>query len=233
MSGPPSSSRSSGSTHDGSERECALARWGLVPSWAKEIKFGNRCINARSETLATTAAFRAAYAKRHCLVPLNAFFEWSGEKGHKTKWRIRMKDEPLFAVAGLWEWWRDPSTQQGVETYTIITTEANAVLAPVHDRMPVIVGTADYTRWLDASADVVVAAGALCRRHADDRTGMRWRSPFLYGRPAAAAGVRRDWPDDRDACRASAGLRIGGHHQVRQAAGRCVGPGAAGRGASP
>jgi putative SOS response-associated peptidase YedK len=151
-------------THDGSGRECALARWGLVPSWAKEIKFGNRCINARSETIATTATFRAAYAKRHCLVPLNAFFEWSGEKGHKTKWRIRMKDEPLFAVAGLWEWWRDPSTQQGVETYTIITTEANAVLAPVHDRMPVIVGAADYTRWLDASAD----SSSLLTPYADD-----------------------------------------------------------------
>jgi putative SOS response-associated peptidase YedK len=151
-------------TRDGSERECALARWGLVPSWAKEIKFGNRCINARSETLATTAAFRAAYAKRHCLVPLNAFFEWSGEKGHKTKWRIRMKDEPLFAVAGLWEWWRDPSTRQGVETYTIITTEANAVLAPVHDRMPVIIGAEDYTRWLDAS----VASPSLLAPYADD-----------------------------------------------------------------
>ena len=135
-----------------------------MPSWAKEIKFGNRCINARSETIATTAAFRAAYAKRHCLVPLNAFFEWSGEKGHKTKWRIRMKDEPLFALAGLWEWWRDPSTQQGVETYTIITTEANAVLAPVHDRMPVIIGAADYARWLDASA----ASSSLLAPYADD-----------------------------------------------------------------
>ena len=96
--------------------------------------------------------------------PLNAFFEWSGEKGHKTKWRIRMKDEPLFALAGLWEWWRDPSTQQGVETYTIITTAANAVLAPVHDRMPVIIGTADYARWLDASA----AASSLLAPYAED-----------------------------------------------------------------
>jgi putative SOS response-associated peptidase YedK len=135
------------------ERECALARWGLVPSWAKELKFGNRCINARAEGVATTPAFRGAYAKRHCLVPLNAFFEWSGEKGHKTKWRIRLKDEPLFALAGLWEWWRDPTTQHGVETYTIITTEANAVLAPVHDRMPVILDVSDYARWLDSSAD--------------------------------------------------------------------------------
>lgn len=139
-------------SHDG-ERECVLARWGLVPSWAKDLKFGARCINARSETIATTPSFRAAYAKRHCLVPLNAFYEWTGEKGRKVKWRIRLKDEPLFALAGLWEWWRDPSTQQGVETYTIITTAANAVIVPVHDRMPVIVRTSDYARWLDAGRD--------------------------------------------------------------------------------
>lgn len=137
--------------HDG-DRECVLARWGLVPSWAKDLKFGARCINARSETIATTPSFRAAYAKRHCLVPLNAFYEWTGEKGRKVKWRIRLKDEPLFALAGLWEWWRDPSTHQGVETYTIITTAANAVIAPVHDRMPVIVRTSDYGHWLDAGS---------------------------------------------------------------------------------
>jgi putative SOS response-associated peptidase YedK len=137
----------------GGERECVLARWGLVPSWAKDIKFGARCINARAETVATTPSFRTAFAKRHCLVPLNAFYEWTGEKGHKTKWRIALKDEPMFALAGLWEWWRDPVTQQGVETYTIITTEANAAIAPLHDRMPVIVAVPDYARWLDAAAD--------------------------------------------------------------------------------
>ena len=138
---------------DAGERECVLARWGLVPSWAKELKFGNRCINARAESIATTPAFRGAYEKRHCLVPLNAFFEWSGEKGHRIKWRVRLKNEPMFALAGLWEWWRDPAMQQGVETYTIITTEANAALAPIHDRMPVIIRAADYMRWLDARED--------------------------------------------------------------------------------
>jgi putative SOS response-associated peptidase YedK len=135
------------------DRECVLARWGLVPSWAKDLKFGNRCINARSESIATTAAFRNAYAQRHCLVPLNAFFEWSGEKGHRIKWRIRLKDEPLFALAGLWEWWRDPASEHGVQTYTIITTDANSVLAPIHDRMPVIVSAPDYARWLDSRAE--------------------------------------------------------------------------------
>src|SRR5262250_548730 len=137
---------------DGSIK-CTLARWGLVPWFATDIKFGTRCINARAESLATTAAYRTAYAKRHCLVPVNAFYEWSGEKGKRSKWRIRMKDEPMFALAGLWEWWRDPATQTGTETYTIITTDANEVLAPLHDRMPVIIRTSDYARWLDATVD--------------------------------------------------------------------------------
>jgi putative SOS response-associated peptidase YedK len=140
------------------ERECVLARWGLVPAWAKDLKFGNRCINARAEGLRTAPAFRGAIGRRHCLVPLDAFFEWSGEKGHRTKWRIRLKDEPLFALAGLWEWWRDPSTQQSVETFTIITTAANAMLAPLHDRMPVIIGAADHARWLAASESTALLA---------------------------------------------------------------------------
>jgi putative SOS response-associated peptidase YedK len=132
------------------EREVALLRWGLVPAWAKELKFGARCINARSETIASTPAFRVAYRKRRCLVPLNAFFEWSGEPGHKVKWRIGLKDEPLFALAGLWEWWKDPATDRGVETYTVVTTRANDLIAPIHDRMPVVLRERDYDRWLNA-----------------------------------------------------------------------------------
>ncbi len=130
-------------------RECALARWGLVPVWAKDLKFGTRCINARSETIASAPAFRAAYRKRRCLVPVNAFYEWSGPTGHRIKWRIGLRDEPLFALAGLWEWWRDPQSDEGVETYTIITTDANAALASIHDRMPVIVAPQNYAAWLD------------------------------------------------------------------------------------
>jgi putative SOS response-associated peptidase YedK len=137
-------------SHNSQEREVAMLRWGLVPIWAKELKFGARCINARAETLASTPAFRLAYRKRRCLVPLNAFFEWTGEPGRKTKWRIGLKDEPLFALAGLWEWWKDPASQQGIETYTIVTTRANDLLAPIHDRMPVVIAERDYGRWLDA-----------------------------------------------------------------------------------
>ncbi len=134
----------------GGARECVLLRWGLVPSWAKELKFGNRCINARAETVAATAAFRAAFRQRRCLVPVSAFYEWTGPVGNKTKWRIGRPEEPLFALAGLWEWWRDPATPEapGTETYTIITSAANEQLAPVHDRMPLVVPAADYADWL-------------------------------------------------------------------------------------
>lgn len=133
--------------------ECVLARWGLVPSWAKELKFGTRCINARAETLATQPAFCAAYRARRCLVPVNAFYEWSGPAGHKTKWRIGLSDEPLFALAGLWEWWRDPAGGEPVETYTIVTCAANAQIAPIHNRMPVVVGAEQYLRWFDPAQD--------------------------------------------------------------------------------
>jgi len=138
-------------------RECALARWGLVPVWAKELKFGSRCINARAETIDTAPSFRAAYRKRRCLVPVNSFYEWSGPAGNKIKWRIGSKDESLFALAGLWEWWKDPAGGEdagaGVETYTIITTDANAALAPIHNRMPVIVVPERYSAWLDPQED--------------------------------------------------------------------------------
>jgi len=134
-------------------RECALARWGLVPGWAPDLKFGTRCINARAETVAALPAFRSAFRKRRCLVPVNAFFEWSGDKGHRLKWRIGLRDEPLFALAGLWEWWQDRESGEGVASYTIVTCAANSAIAPLHDRMPVILREADYARWLDAAAD--------------------------------------------------------------------------------
>jgi putative SOS response-associated peptidase YedK len=134
-------------------RECALARWGLVPGWAPDLKFGNRCINARAETIARLPAFRAAFRKRRCLVPVNAFYEWSGEKGQRVKWRISLREEPLFALAGLWEWWKDPATEAPVETYTIVTCEPNEILQPIHNRMPVVIAQADHARWLQEPAD--------------------------------------------------------------------------------
>jgi len=134
-------------------RECVLARWGLVPGWAPDLKFGTRCINARAETVATLPAFRSAFRRRRCLVPVNAFFEWSGDKGHRVKWRIGLRDEPLFALAGLWEWWPGRDGDAAVTSYTIVTCAANAAIAPLHDRMPVILREDDRARWLDAAQD--------------------------------------------------------------------------------
>jgi putative SOS response-associated peptidase YedK len=137
---------------ESTDLECVLARWGLVPWWAKELKFGTHTINARSETVATQPSFRDAFKARRCLVPVNAFYEWSGPKGHRTKWRIRVTDEGIFSLAGLWERWRDPESGEGLETYTIITTAANEAIAKLHDRMPVILRPQDEERWLDPKA---------------------------------------------------------------------------------
>ena len=99
----------------------------------EQLSFGSHTINARCETVSTQPSFRDAFKARRCLVPVNAFYEWSGPKGHRTKWRIRVKDEEIFSLAGLWEWWRDPESREAVETYTIITTAANEAIAKLLD----------------------------------------------------------------------------------------------------
>jgi putative SOS response-associated peptidase YedK len=138
---------------DATAVECVLARWGLVPFWAGDIKMGARLINARAESVATQPAFRDAFRARRCLVPVNAFYEWSGPAGHRVKWRVALDDAPLFALAGLWERWRDPRSGERLETYTIITTDANEAIAPLHDRMPVILRPQDEQAWLDPGVD--------------------------------------------------------------------------------
>lgn len=131
------------------ETECVLARWGLVPPWAKDLKFGTHCINARAETIATQPSFRSAFWHRRALIPLNAFYEWAGTVGHKTKYRITVPDAEIFSVAGLWERWVDKQSGEVVDTYTIITTAANTDLAPIHDRMPVVLRERDEDAWLN------------------------------------------------------------------------------------
>ena len=128
------------------KRECALARWGLVPRWALDLKFGSKCFNARSETVASAPSFRSAFKARRCLVPLNAFYEWSGPAAHRIRHRISCTTQGLFALAGLWELWG--TGENTVETYTIITCVANGALTPIHSRMPVILDDGEYDAWL-------------------------------------------------------------------------------------
>jgi putative SOS response-associated peptidase YedK len=134
------------------EREVAMLRWGLVPSWASDPSIGNRMINARGETVSEKPSFRNAFRSRRCIVPATGFFEWKGEPGHKQPYAITAGDQPLFAFAGLWESWRDKSQPDApaMETFTIITTDASEAVAAIHDRMPVILPAAQVQAWLAA-----------------------------------------------------------------------------------
>ena len=127
-----------------------FVKWGLVPHWANDPKIGNRMINARAETLSEKPAFRDAYRKRRCLVLADGFYEWRKEPGEKRKTPlyIRLKSERAFAFAGLWETWRQPDGK-ALSTCTIITTEPNALVASIHNRMPVILSPDGYETWLD------------------------------------------------------------------------------------
>ncbi len=131
----------------GGAREVVLLRWGLIPSWAKDPSLGDRMINARAETAAGKPAFRSAIRRRRCLVPASGFYEWKRTNGRKQPYYIRRPDGKPFAFAGLWETWEGPG-QAAVESCTILTTSANELLLPIHDRMPVIVSPADYDLWL-------------------------------------------------------------------------------------
>ena len=134
----------------GSGREVALLRWGLIPSWSKDPAIGNRLINARAETARDKPSFRNAFKRHRCLIPANGFYEWLRWERGKQPYFVRMRDSHPFAFAGLWDRWESPD-EGVIETCTILTTAANAVLAPIHDRMPVILPPGEYDRWLDPS----------------------------------------------------------------------------------
>lgn len=131
------------------QKELIPVRWGLIPGWARDPAIGNRTINARSETVADKPAFRAAFRRRRCLVPADGFFEWRRGKT-KQPFFIEMLDQRPFAMAGLWESW-EGSNHSLIESCTILTTIPNALMEPIHDRMPVILPPECYDEWLDPS----------------------------------------------------------------------------------
>lgn len=131
-----------------SDRQLQLLRWGLIPSWAKDPAIGSRMINARAETVSEKPSFRGAFRHRRCLVVADGFYEWQRQERKKQPFYFRLQDGQPFAFAGLWERWQDPAGET-VESCTILTTEANELMRPIHDRMPVIVDAKDYDLWLD------------------------------------------------------------------------------------
>lgn len=128
-------------------REGVLLRWGLVPAWAPDLSIGAKFLNARAETIREKTTFRNAFARRRCLIPADGFYEWEVVGKTKQPIHFRLRDGGLFAMAGLWERWTGPTGV--VESCTILTTTANDLIQPLHDRMPVILPTERHEEWLN------------------------------------------------------------------------------------
>lgn len=145
---------------DTGARRLAMVHWGLIPAWAQDPTIGSRMINARSETAVEKPAFRHAMKYRRCLVPCDGFYEWQKlADGSKQPHLIRMADEQPFAMAGLWERWQDEHGNE-MDSCTILTTDANEMMAKLHQRMPVILLPEDYDDWLDPAQQNAQAAAA-------------------------------------------------------------------------
>ena len=165
-------------------RHLAPLNWGFVPAWTKDLATARRPINARAETVATSGMFRGAFTARRCLVPADAFYEWQAAEGAKQPYAVARRDGQPMAFAALWESWRAPDAEL-LRTFTIVTTTANPFLAPIHNRMPVIIEQADWPAWLgEAPGD----PAALMRPAAEDMLNV-WR---VSGR---VNNVRNNDPD--------------------------------------
>jgi len=178
-------------------------RWGLVPSWAKELAIGARMINARSETVAEKPAFRSAFKHRRCVVPASWFYEWRREGKEKIPHRIERVDGETLTLAGLWESWKGRGDVPGCETFTILTTAANGDLEELHDRMPVILpDAAARERWLATPPDeaasladlMAPAADSLLRHFAVSTrvNNVRNEGPSILGDDSSQTGLFGD-----------------------------------------
>ncbi len=175
------------------ERRAVTAyRWGLVPHWSTDLKAGSRMFNARAETITTSPAFRGAFARRRCLVPVDGFYEWKREGTIRQPYAIVRDDGRPLVLAGLWAGWRDPASDPEAplirRTFTIVTTTPNGAMADLHDRMPVVLPDDAWDRWLDpAPADPGELQGLL---QPNDDVGLR-----IYAVNRYVNDVRRDGPD--------------------------------------
>ena len=153
-------------------RQLGTFKWGLVPSWAKDESIGNRMINLRAETVSDKPSFRKTLARRRCIIPADGFYEWKdmGKGRKKQPFFIRPRDGSVLALAGLWEVWkpRGEEDAEWLRTCTIITTDPNGLLAPIHNRMPVVLPPEAWDTWLDESNDDVDALAALLVPAPDD-----------------------------------------------------------------
>lgn len=133
---------------DSGRLRLSLMTWGLVPAWSRNPAIGARLNNARAETVAEKPAFRESWRRRRCLVPMNGFYEWQREGGHRQPYYFSLRGQEVFALAGIHDRWRGPDGETR-NTFAVLTTAPNTLMAPVHDRMPVIVPASAYETWLD------------------------------------------------------------------------------------
>ncbi len=185
-------------------RAITAYRWGLVPHWAKDLKTGSRMFNARAETLTTSPAFRDAFKRRRCLVPVDSFYEWKREGTLRQPYNVAREDGRPLALAGLWAGWRDPATETVRRTFAIVTTTPNDAMADLHDRMPVLVPDDRWDRWLDPTgedpsellamlepSDEIALRIYAVNRDVNDvrREGPELVEPLLAGPPPGTLGI--------------------------------------------
>lgn len=157
--------------HDGINRLVDF-KWGLIPSWAKDSSIGSKMINARAETVEEKPSFRTAYKKRRCLIVADGFYEWKTEGKHKVPMQFFLKSGEPFGIAGLYEHWTSPDGQS-IKTCTIITTSANEMIEPIHDRMPVILPKSYEVEWMDISNGDGGRLLSLLKPYPSDKMAMR------------------------------------------------------------
>ena len=160
-------------------RVLELHRWGLVPSFAKNVSVGNRHINARAETIATSPAFRASFAKRRCIIPADGFYEWRREGSRKQPFLIHAADDRPLAFAGVWAPWKDPATGEWLLSAAVVTTAANQTVAQLHNRMPVILGPSEWPIWADPEIRDPGLLNDLLRPASDDLLTLTAVSPLV------------------------------------------------------
>jgi putative SOS response-associated peptidase YedK len=173
----------------GERRALTAYRWGLVPHWSDDLKAAARMINARAETLTSSPAFRDAFDRRRCVVPVDSFYEWKREGTVRQPYRVVRSDGRPMALAGLWAGWHDPETEQVRRTFTIVTTTPNTAVADLHDRMPVILADGSWERWLggESRAD---PSELLAMLQPTDDVALR-----IYAVERFVNDVRRDGPE--------------------------------------
>jgi putative SOS response-associated peptidase YedK len=148
-------------------QELTFHRWGLIPSWAKDMSIGAKTINARSETAYEKPSFKAAFKRRRCIIPADGYYEWTVEQGGKVPHFFHKQDRGVFGIAGLWESWHSSDGGE-IRTCSLLTTSANAFTEPIHERMPVILSPADYHLWLSSKEEPLPLLQSLMKPYEGD-----------------------------------------------------------------